>query len=169
MSGLNTVSADAPDLGSQVQTFVEADGYAVIDGVLDESSCKLLVEDIDRIERDDEIEFGGNEFEGFRTRRIFNLIARGQRFRELAINESVLAGVEAILGEGFLLSGTTSMHISPGETAQLMHPDDGMVSLPRPHPATMVQTLWALGEFTAENGATRLVPGSHKKPGIVPE
>ncbi len=168
MSSLNTVSADAHDLTSQIQTFVETDGYAVIDGVLDKETCALLVEDIDQIEREHDIEFGKNEFEGFRTRRIFNLIARGQRFRELAINETILAGVEAILGGGFLLSGTTSMHIGPGETAQLMHADDGMVSLPRPHPATMVQTLWALSDFTKENGATRLIPGSHNKPGIVP-
>ena len=61
------------------------------------------------------------------------------------------------------------MHISPGETAQLLHADDGMVSLPRPHPVTMVQTLWALGEFTAENGATRVIPGSQNNPGIVPQ
>jgi ectoine hydroxylase-related dioxygenase (phytanoyl-CoA dioxygenase family) len=74
-----------------------------------------------------------------------------------------------VLGDGFLLSGTTSMHIGPGETEQLLHADDGMISLPRPHPATMVTTMWALSEFTKDNGATRLIPGSHTRPAIVPE
>jgi ectoine hydroxylase-related dioxygenase (phytanoyl-CoA dioxygenase family) len=60
------------------------------------------------------------------------------------------------------------MHIGPRETDQLLHPDDGMVSLPRPHPATMVTSLWALTEFTKDNGATRFVPRSHKDPAIVP-
>ncbi len=169
MPTLNRVSAGAPDLASQALAFVEADGYVVIDGVLDPEACALLVEEVDRMERDENVEFGNNDFEGFRTRRIFNLIARSPRFRSLAINESVLTAVEAVLGEGFLLSGTTSMHISPGETAQLLHADDGMVSLPRPHPATMVQTLWAIADFTEANGATRLIPGSQKKAGIVPE
>ncbi len=74
----------------------------------------------------------------------------------------MLGLIEAILGDGFLLSGTTSMHIGPGETAQLLHADDGMISLPRPRPATMVTTLWTLSDLRAENGATRLVPGSHR-------
>jgi len=166
---LNTVSAQASDLAGQIEAFVAADGYAVIDGVIDQATCGLLIEEIDRVEREFGIEFGKNEFEGFQTRRIFNLIARGPRFRELVINETVLASVEAVLGDGFLLSGTTSMHIGPGETEQLLHADDGMISLPRPHPATMVTTLWALSEFTKDNGATRLIPGSHQRPAIVPQ
>ncbi len=166
---LNAVSAQASDLASQIEAFVATDGYAIIDGVIDQATCGLLIDEIDRVEREFGIEFGKNEFEGFRTRRIFNLIARGPRFRELVINEAVLASVEAVLGDGFLLSGTTSMHIGPGETEQLLHADDGMISLPRPHPATMVTTMWALSEFTNDNGATRLIPGSHKRPAIVPQ
>jgi ectoine hydroxylase-related dioxygenase (phytanoyl-CoA dioxygenase family) len=166
---LNTVSARAGDLAQQIGAFVENDGYAIIEGVIEPAGCALLIEEIDRVESEFGIEFGKNEFEGFQTRRIFNLIARGPRFRELVINETVLASVEAVLGDGFLLSGTTSMHIGPGETEQLLHADDGMISLPRPHPATMVTTLWALSEFTKDNGATRLIPGSHKRPAIVPQ
>jgi ectoine hydroxylase-related dioxygenase (phytanoyl-CoA dioxygenase family) len=77
--------------------------------------------------------------------------------------------IDAILGEDFLLSGTTSMHIGPGETAQLLHSDDGMITLPRPHPATMVTTMWALSNFQEKNGATRLVPGSHKNEASMPQ
>ena len=166
---LNTVPVDAPDLTSQVQTYVEADGYVIVSDVIDKETCTQLVDEVDRVESEFEIEFGKNEFEGFQTRRIFNLIARGPLFRELVINEPVLSGVEAVLGDGFLLSGTTSMHIGPGETEQLLHADDGMVSLPRPHPATMVTTMWALTEFTEDNGATRFVPRSHKNPAILPQ
>jgi ectoine hydroxylase-related dioxygenase (phytanoyl-CoA dioxygenase family) len=137
--------------------------------VLDSETCGLMVEEIDRVESEYEIEFGKNEFEGFRTRRIFNLIARGPRFRKLVVDERVMATVEEILGEGFLLSGTTSMHIGPGETAQLLHSDDGMITLPRPHPATMITTLWALSDFEANNGATRLVPQSHKSEASMPK
>lgn len=164
----STLPADASDLPREVAARVERFGYVVLTGVLDDARCRALIDEIDRVERELGIEWGKNDFEGFRTRRIFNLIARGPKFRDLVLDERVLAAVEAVLGAGFLLSGTTSMHISPGETPQLLHPDDGMVSLPRPHPATMLTTLWALSEFTRDNGATRFVPGSHKRPGFVP-
>lgn len=162
------IPASAPDLAERVAHAVGQRGYAILEDVLDAPHCRALVEEVERIERDHDIGFGQNDFEGFRTRRIFNLISRGPGFRALAIEPRVLTAVEAVLGEGFLLSGTTSMHIGPGETAQLLHSDDGMVSLPRPHPPTMVTTLWALSDFTAENGATRLIPTSHQRERIVP-
>jgi len=162
------IPADVPGLAEKVGERVEAQGYAIVEDVIDANACDELIEEVRHVERDHDIAFGQNDFEGFHTRRIFNLIARGPRFRELVIEPRVLDSVEAILGDGFLLSGTTSMHIGPGETEQLLHADDGMISLPRPHPATMVTTLWALSDFTKENGATRLVPASHKRPSIVP-
>jgi ectoine hydroxylase-related dioxygenase (phytanoyl-CoA dioxygenase family) len=169
IASLNTVSIDATDLATKVQEFVNADGYAIIRDVLDSETCANLIAEVDRVEHEFDIDFGNNEFEGLQTRRIFNLIARGPRFRDLVTNETVLPAVEAILGDDILLSGTTSMHIGPGETEQLLHADDCMISLPRPHPATMVTTLWALSEFTKDNGATRLIPGSHLKPSIAPQ
>jgi ectoine hydroxylase-related dioxygenase (phytanoyl-CoA dioxygenase family) len=169
IASLNTVSIDATDLATKVQEFVNADGYAIIRDVLDSETCANLIAEVDRVEHEFDIDCGNNEFEGLQTRRIFNLIARGPRFRDLVTNETVLPAVEAILGDDILLSGTTSMHIGPGETEQLLHADDGMISLPRPHPATMVTTLWALSEFTKDNGATRLIPGSHLKPSIAPQ
>jgi len=160
-ASLNTVRVDATDLIAKVERFVAADGYAIVTDVIDQATCANLIAEVDRVEREFGVGFGKSDFEGFHTRRIFNLIARGPLFRELVIDETVLGLVEAILGDGILLSGTTSMHISPGETEQLLHADDGMISLPRPHPATMVTTLWALSEFTKDNGATRLIPASH--------
>lgn len=168
MSPLRTLSADTEDLPARVESLVESDGYAIIHDVLDTPTCQHLIEEIDRVERDFEVSFGKNDFEGFETRRIFNLIARGPSFRDLVIHETMLPTIEKLLGEDLLLSGTTSMHIGPGETTQPFHCDDGMISLPRPHPATMITTLWALSSFTKENGATRLIPGSHQLPGITP-
>ncbi|NRA02051.1 MAG: phytanoyl-CoA dioxygenase family protein [Myxococcales bacterium] len=160
------IPASNPELAQAVAKAVNAEGYAIVTGVLDRKACDTLVAEVDRVETEHQVEFGKNDFEGFQTRRIFNLIQRSGRFRELVLDEAVLGIIDAILGEDFLLSGTTSMHISPGETPQLLHADDGMITLPRPHVATLVTTLWALTDFEADNGATRLVPGSHLNPDI---
>lgn len=156
-------SATDSDLGWRVAEAVEAEGYAIVTNLIDVERCRVLVAEIDRIEADHDIEYGANDFEGFQTRRVFNLIARGEAFRKLVIDEKLLSIVGAIVGDGFLLSGTTSMHIGPGETPQLLHADDGMISLPRPHPATLVTTMWALSDFREETGATHLVAASHRK------
>jgi ectoine hydroxylase-related dioxygenase (phytanoyl-CoA dioxygenase family) len=149
-------------VGEGIQSAVERHGYAIVEGVLSSERCEALVRAIEEVESEQSVPFGANEFEGLATRRIFNLIAKGPVFRELVTHPSVLAWVETILGGEILLSGTTSMHIGPGETPQLLHADDGMITLPRPHPATLITTLWALSDFRSENGATRLVPGSHR-------
>ena len=72
----------------------------------------------------------------------------------------------AVLDRGCLLSGMTAIDIGPGEHPQPMHGDDIVMSrhLPRPHAPMMVTSMWALNDFTAENGGTRFVPGSHRFP-----
>ena len=163
-AGSNTFSLRDPGLAEHVAGSVNADGFAIVTGLLDLPTCQALIDEVDRVERDHDIDFGKNDFEGFHTRRIFNLIQRSPRFRDLVIDPTLLEMTERLLGVDFLLSGTTSMHLGPGETPQLLHADDGMITLPRPHVATLITTLWALTDFHASNGATRLVPGSHLRP-----
>ena len=167
MEGVSTsalFSAGSSGLAERVTEAVNAEGYAVVTGLLDSGGCDALVSEVDRVEREHGIDFGKNDFEGFQTRRGFNLIQRSPRFRELVVDERMLGIVESILGVDFLLSGTTSMHLGPGETPQLLHADDGMITLPRPHIPTLLTTLWAISDFEADNGATRLVPRSHLRP-----
>jgi len=167
MEGVSTsalFSAGTSGLAERVTEAVNAEGYAVVTGLLDSGGCDALVSEVDRVEREHGIDFGKNDFEGFQTRRVFNLIQRSPHFRELVVDERMLGIIESILGVDFLLSGTTSMHLGPGETPQLLHADDGMVTLPRPHIATLLTTLWALSDFEDDNGATRLVPRSHLRP-----
>ena len=73
--------ATAPEVDSLVGEAVMRDGYAVIEDVIDRERCAALVAEIDRIERDEPIHHGKNEFEGFHTKRIFNLIRLGPDFR----------------------------------------------------------------------------------------
>jgi ectoine hydroxylase-related dioxygenase (phytanoyl-CoA dioxygenase family) len=70
--------------------------------------------------------------------------------------------VEGVLDAGCLVSSLSSISIDPGETAQPLHADDTLLNLPRPHPPLVCNSMWALTDFTAQNGATRVVPGSHR-------
>jgi len=104
---------------------------------------------------------GRNDFEGFRTKRVNNLLAKGEVFQRVAGNDDVLSMVEAVLGAHIQVSIISAIQILPGEDAQGLHTDDGLFPLPKPHPPVVCNTMWAIDDFTDANGATRLIPGSH--------
>jgi ectoine hydroxylase-related dioxygenase (phytanoyl-CoA dioxygenase family) len=71
--------------------------------------------------------------------------------------------VEGVLDSGCLVSSLSSIAIHPGEKAQPIHADDQLLPLDKPHVATVCNSMWALTDFTEENGATRIIPGSHTR------
>jgi ectoine hydroxylase-related dioxygenase (phytanoyl-CoA dioxygenase family) len=64
----------------------------------------------------------------------------------------------------YQLNLTQAIQIGPGEPQQLIHADDLMFSFEHPGREAMINCMWAVDEFAKENGATLLVPGSHKWP-----
>jgi ectoine hydroxylase-related dioxygenase (phytanoyl-CoA dioxygenase family) len=77
------------------------------------------------------------------------------------VHPHVLPIVEGVLDPGCLVSSLSSINIGPGEDAQPIHADDQLIPIPKPHPPTVCNTMWALTDFTEANGATRLIPGTH--------
>ncbi len=140
---------------------IAKDGYTVLEGVLDEVLMDEIAESLDKISHDAKIKPANNDFEGRETLRIYNLLAHGGVFGKIPVHPQVLPVIEGVLDAGCLVSTVSSICIGPGETPQLIHSDDQVIGLPRPHPAFVCNSMWALTDFTEENGATRLVPGSH--------
>ena len=70
--------------------------------------------------------------------------------------------IESQLGAEFLVSSLASISLAPGETAQVIHADDQIHPIAKPHVPTVCNSMWALTDFTEANGATRVVPGSHR-------
>lgn len=140
---------------------IERDGYSLIENVFDGAFADALLEDIGRIVEAEGTDLGPNDFEGFNTRRVYNLLAHGPLWQTLPIHPRVLPVVEGVLDRGCLISSLSSIDIGPGESAQMIHADDQLIGLQRPHPAIVCNTMWALTDFTEANGATRIVPGSH--------
>jgi ectoine hydroxylase-related dioxygenase (phytanoyl-CoA dioxygenase family) len=93
--------------------------------------------------------------------RIYNLLAFGKLYEAIPVHDHVLPVVEGVLDRGCLVSSLSSISIDPGETAQPIHADDQLIPLDKPHVPTVCNSMWALTDFTAANGATRIIPGSH--------
>jgi ectoine hydroxylase-related dioxygenase (phytanoyl-CoA dioxygenase family) len=140
---------------------MKRDGFTVVEGAIEPSLVEALRDDIFRLERELAVAPATNIFEGTRTHRIYNLLARGAVYQQVPVHASVLPIVEGVLDRGCLVSSLSSIAIGPGETEQPLHADDQLIPLPKPHVSIICNTMWALTDFTIENGATRVVPGSH--------
>ncbi len=143
---------------------VRADGYAIVENAIAPDLVEALLAALERLERDLGARPAGNAFEGERTVRIYNLLARGSPFERVPAHDNVLPIVEGVLDPGCLVSSLSSIAIEPGETAQPIHADDMVIPLAKPHAPIVCNSMWALTDFTEVNGATRLVPGSHLGP-----
>jgi ectoine hydroxylase-related dioxygenase (phytanoyl-CoA dioxygenase family) len=104
---------------------------------------------------------GRNDFEGFATERVYTLVARGKVFEDLACDPRLMALLSRFLEGNFLLSATHAINLTPGETAQSIHTDDGFYRQPRSSPAVGYSVIGAIDAFTQANGATEVIPGSH--------
>ena len=64
----------------------------------------------------------------------------------------------------YQLSSVQGIEVGPGAVDQNLHRDDDIFRLPHPHPVFEVNVMWAVTDFTPENGATRIIPKSHLWP-----
>jgi len=138
---------------------LDADGYAILEGMLSAAEAASARAELSRLLSN--IPEGRNPFEGFNTRRIYALFAKTRCLDGPATHPVVLGVLDRVLGP-FQLSAPTGIEIGPGEVAQSLHHDDGVYPLTRPHSEVVANVMWALDDFTEANGATRVVPGSHR-------
>jgi ectoine hydroxylase-related dioxygenase (phytanoyl-CoA dioxygenase family) len=152
---------DASALAGHIEN-IDRDGYTIVENAIEPDLIDGLNAELERLERDLSVVPAKNSFEGHSTVRIYNLLVHGPLFQQTPVHPEVLPVVEAVLDAGCLVSSLSSIAICPGETAQPIHADDQVIPLGKPHAPTVCNTMWALTDFTEENGATRLIPGTHK-------
>ena len=108
------------------------------------------------------------EFYPANTRRITALLTRSKNSHELALHPQVNDLCQHHLGdncERYNLHVSAALEIGPGARKQVLHrEDDPFDFFPSPRPNLIVAAMWALSDFTADNGGTLLVPGNHKWP-----
>jgi ectoine hydroxylase-related dioxygenase (phytanoyl-CoA dioxygenase family) len=147
---------------------IDADGYTIVEDAIEPELVDALRDTIRRLERDLGVQPLGTAAEGHSTLRMYNLLAKDPVFQAMPVHPNVLPIVESMLDRGCLLSGMTAIDIGPGEDPQPLHGDDLVMArhLQRPHAPMMATSMWALTDFTADNGGTLFVPGSHRWTGV---
>ncbi len=148
----------------EILSLLEKDAGVIIDNLMTKDDLISLQEELNPYLAQDS--FGRDEFTGFSTKRIGALVARSETCRKLALHEKINHVSKEYLsphGDGYQLHFTSAVSIGPGESKQILHRDRGIWGgyLPR-KVEPLMSTIWALTEFTRENGATQIVPGSHK-------
>ncbi|MCY3883932.1 MAG: phytanoyl-CoA dioxygenase family protein [Gammaproteobacteria bacterium] len=141
---------------------IEERGYSIATDAIDRDFCEEIRSEISRLEAIGPPSIKQSEFTGYRTLRYFDLLNKAEVWERVATHPLVLDVVRGVLGNDMLLSTMGTAVIDPGETAQAIHCDDQLYGMRRPHKNLVCNTMWALSDFTDENGATRLVAGSHK-------
>lgn len=135
-------------------------GYAVVERLLDAAQVASIKADLEQVLAD--VPLGRNEFEGYATKRIYNLFAKTRAMDPVALQPLLLGVLDEVLGH-YQFSAPVGIQIGPGERAQVLHHDDLVYPLPWPHDEVVVNSMWAFYDFTEANGATRIVPGSHRR------
>jgi ectoine hydroxylase-related dioxygenase (phytanoyl-CoA dioxygenase family) len=148
----------------EVVADVAENGYAILEAFLDSQALHRLCQEMQPIfqqtgSRDTQ---GRGRHSGIQTVHVHNLFAKTRAADGIAVDPLLLTIIEGVLGEQFQMSVATAMCPDPGVDPQHLHQDDGHYPLPRPHLPLIANTLIALDDFTRANGATMLVPGSHK-------
>ena len=170
MVQLQTLGANASR--EDILGAMDRDGACIVEGKLDPALRSRFIDEV--MPYVEATRYGGDEFSGQQTRRTGALIARCPASREIVMDDSILAAAEAFLApyaERIQLHLTQTIFIGPGNGAQMFHRDRQAWGKHIPRDMEpQFNTIWALSDFTAENGATRVAPGSHRwEPGRQPE
>jgi ectoine hydroxylase-related dioxygenase (phytanoyl-CoA dioxygenase family) len=139
----------------------DTSGYVVLERFLDPDLLEQVRARVEEL-HEQEGENAGAEFrKEAGSRRLANLVDKGEIFERLIMMPGILERVGYVLGENFKLSSFNARSADPhSNEPQPLHCDAGALADEQGY--WVCNTIWLLDEFTSENGATRVVPGSQK-------
>lgn len=139
------------------------DGCVVIKDILTPAQVERLKQELNP-HFEETANCDGN-FYGHVTKRLSSLMAKSETSRHLAVHPLILGVMDEFLLKAcheYQLNLTQAIRIGPGEPRQILHSDDVLFPFEHPEYEAMINCMWAVDDFTPENGATHVVPGSHK-------
>jgi ectoine hydroxylase-related dioxygenase (phytanoyl-CoA dioxygenase family) len=157
-----------------VLSALDSDGAVIVEGLLDADLLARFNAELDPLLADARpdrafLNPGVEWFFGKRTRHVAAVAAHSRTFATEVLCHPLLLGIcDSVLGPACARYQLNIAHVldrGPGAEAQMLHRDELVwIHVPRPHPELQLATVIALEDFRAENGATRVVPGSHRWP-----
>ena len=161
-TSVQTVDADISH--DDMTEILEQDGCVIVRDLIGHEKIDALLEDLKPYLA--KKPKGESNFLGYETKRLHSLLAKSSHVNDFIAHDFVSSVLDKVLGpycDTYQLSSNSITAIGPGETPQPLHRGDSLYPLPHPSRRNLNCTaFWALTDFTAENGATRLVPGSHR-------
>ncbi|MEM8709278.1 MAG: phytanoyl-CoA dioxygenase family protein [Actinomycetota bacterium] len=162
---MEIVHLPASATGSEIAEVLRRDGAVIVDELV---APELIDRFFDEMQPHvDATPNGGDSFTGFQTRRTGGLLARSETSQDLVMHPTVIATCDDFLGHvtSYQLHLTQIIDVGPGSDPQNIHRDQWAFDF-FPFPTgydVQCNTIWAGDDFTEENGATRIVPGSNQR------
>ena len=154
------VDSDTDDITKAL----ELNGAAVVENQVESELTDTILSELRK--HFDKVGKGSNSgFTGYKTRWISRLLAISKSSAKLVDQSRVMEVADSILlkhCDNYRLGSLTAIEILPGEKDQVLHTDDGIYPIRIPGMQFQISAMWALNDFTEENGATRVVLGSHR-------
>ena len=144
---------------------LQKDGYCIIPDLVPQSSITALDADLERDFA--ETPMGHGDFYGFRTKRFGSLLRRSRWACDLVLQPLILSLAREVLGKAcdrIQLNVAQAIAIHPGEIEQFPHCDHDMWAGAKGEHEYLLNVIWPLTDFNSSNGATRIYPGTHKRP-----
>ena len=107
-----------------------------------------------------------NDFNGYKTLRLGGILGLSRASADLIAHPRVMEVADAVLKRhcsNYRIGSSTAIEIHPGEDTQVLHRDDSFYPMRLPDVEFQISAMWTLDDFTVENGATRIAPGSHDR------
>ncbi len=142
---------------------LKEDGCLVLEGLFPDEKIDEVAGEIDAYLR--RTPCGDADFFGHKTTRMGGIVRKSPSSHDLIMHPKILGIMDAILGpscDRIQLNLTQAIQIQSDERQQIFHRDDEFYPIEKHGAEFMINAMWALDDFTVENGATRIVVGSHR-------
>ncbi|GCE29859.1 hypothetical protein KDA_53430 [Dictyobacter alpinus] len=160
MKAMEELGVTSTTLSDEEKRLLDEQGYVLFPHLIDEVWLQQLRAKYEELMEKEGQSAGMEVHQENGTRRLSDLVNKGEVFDGIYTHPKLLAAVFHIIGCEFKLSSLNGRDAIPGEGHQSLHADWGR--LEEGEPFHVVNSLWMLDDFTSENGATRVVPGTHR-------
>jgi len=148
-------------MNERERTQLDEQGYAVLERFMSGPYLEALRRRVDELFLEEGSRAGSEFRQEEQTRRLANLVDKGEVFRRAIVMPEIQERIAHVLGPDFKLSSLNVRSANPNsDWTQPLHADMGLVADAAGY--AVCNTVWLLDDFTPDNGALRMVPGSHR-------